>query len=150
MTYKSHKGGLLTLIHNQSHVISQNFPPCKHITISPNNANNKSTTPSMFYDKHVYAITHGKTYHSTILIKQCKLLIMCPITMRHAINKFVTIIKVDIAHSFYVVPFSVLAIKKLNNDSNCHTQSRLLISQNVCQNQLYNYHVTCLGEKFSY
>ena len=46
-------------------------------------------------------------------------------------NIIVTIIRVGIAHSFYVVPFSLLAIKKLNNDSNCHTQSHLLISQNV-------------------
>lgn len=60
------------------------------------------------------------------------------------------IIKVGIAHKFYVVPFSLPAIKKPNNDSNCHTQTCLLISQDVCQTQLYNYHVTCLGEKLSY
>ena len=52
--------------------------------------------------------------HTTItkVIKQCKDLAACPATMKQKINMADTVIRVEIAYSFYVVPYSLPAIKK--------------------------------------
>ena len=48
------------------------------------------------------------------LIKQCNLLIACPVTMKQKIQMVDTVIRAGIAYSFYAVPYSLPAIKKLD------------------------------------
>jgi len=48
------------------------------------------------------------------VIKQCKELIACPATMKQKINMADTVIRASIAYSFYAVPYSLPAIKKLD------------------------------------
>ena len=48
------------------------------------------------------------------VIKQCQTLISCPATMKQKINMSDTVIRAGIAYSFYVVPYSISAIKKLD------------------------------------
>ena len=58
-----------------------------------------------------------KTYThitTTKLVKQCKLLVTCPTTMKQKIKMLTTIIRVSIGYSFYSIPYSLPAIKKLN------------------------------------
>ena len=51
---------------------------------------------------------------TTKLIKQCKLLITYPTTMKQKIHMADTVIRAEIEYSFYVVPYSLPAIKKLD------------------------------------
>ena len=55
--------------------------------------------------------THVTT---TKLINQCKLLTSCPATMKQKIQMVDTVIRAGIAYSFYAVPYSLPAIKKLD------------------------------------
>ena len=48
------------------------------------------------------------------VIKQCQALIACPATMKQKINMADTVIRAGIAYSFYEVPYSIPAIKKLD------------------------------------
>lgn len=48
------------------------------------------------------------------VIKQCQALGTCLATMKQKINMADTIIRAGIAYSFYVVPYSIPAIKKLD------------------------------------
>ena len=48
------------------------------------------------------------------VIKQCQTLVTCPVTMKQKINMADIVICAVIAYSFYVVPYSILAIKKLD------------------------------------
>ena len=48
------------------------------------------------------------------VIKQYQALIACPATMKQKINMADTVIRVGIAYSFYAVPYSIPAIKKLD------------------------------------
>jgi hypothetical protein len=48
------------------------------------------------------------------VIKQCQALITCPATMKQKINMADTVIRAGIAYSFYAVPYSIPAIKKLD------------------------------------
>ena len=48
------------------------------------------------------------------VIKQCQALVACPATMKQKINMADTIIRAGIAYSFYAVPYSIPAIKKLD------------------------------------
>ena len=48
------------------------------------------------------------------VIKQCQALIACPATMKQKINMADTVICAGIAYSFYAVPYSIPAIKKLD------------------------------------
>ena len=47
------------------------------------------------------------------LINRCSKLVNCPTTIKQKINMFDTIIRAGIAYSFYVVPYSLPAIIKL-------------------------------------
>ena len=51
---------------------------------------------------------------TTKLIKQCKLLITCPATMKQKIQMVDTVIRAGIAYSIYAVPYLLPAIKKLD------------------------------------
>jgi hypothetical protein len=51
---------------------------------------------------------------TTKVIKQCKDLVACPATMKQKISMVDTVIRAGIAYSFYVVPYSLPAIKKLD------------------------------------
>ena len=51
---------------------------------------------------------------TTKLIKQCSQLVNCPTTIKQKISMVDTVIRVGIAYSFYVVPYSLPAIKKLD------------------------------------
>jgi len=48
------------------------------------------------------------------VIDQCKQLTKCPATIKQKISMVDTVIRAGIAYSFYVVPYSLLAIKKLD------------------------------------
>jgi hypothetical protein len=48
------------------------------------------------------------------VIKQCQALVACPATMKQKINMADTVIRAGIAYSFYAVPYSIPAIKKLD------------------------------------
>jgi len=48
------------------------------------------------------------------VIKQCQALVACPATMKQKINMADTVIRAGIAYSFYTVPYSIRAIKKLD------------------------------------
>ena len=48
------------------------------------------------------------------VIKQCQALVTCPATMKQKINMADTVIRAGIAYSFYAVPYSIPAIKKLD------------------------------------
>ena len=48
------------------------------------------------------------------VIKQCQNLVACPATMKQKINMADTVIRAGIAYSFYAVPYSIPAIKKLD------------------------------------
>ena len=66
--------------------------------------------------------THVTT---TKLINQYKLLTSCPITMKQKIQMVDTVIRAGIAYSFYVVPYSLHAIKKLD-------KRIIALHKNVC------------------
>ena len=51
---------------------------------------------------------------TTKLINQCSQLANCPATIKQKINMVDTIIRAGIAYSFYTVPYSLLAIIKLD------------------------------------
>ena len=51
---------------------------------------------------------------TTKVIKQCQALVTCPATMKQKINMADTVIRAGIAYSFYAVPYSIPAIKKLD------------------------------------
>ena len=51
---------------------------------------------------------------ATKVIKQCQALVACPATMKQKINMADTVIRAGIAYSFYAVPYSLPAIKKLD------------------------------------
>ena len=51
---------------------------------------------------------------TTKLINQCSQLVNYPATIKQKISMVDTIIRIRIAYSFYVVPYSLPAIKKLN------------------------------------
>ena len=56
-----------------------------------------------------------QTHITTIkIIKQCKLLITCPTTMKHKIQMVDIVIRRRIVYSFYTVPYLLPAIKKLD------------------------------------
>jgi hypothetical protein len=48
------------------------------------------------------------------VIKQCQALVACPATMKQKINMAYTVIRAGIVYSFYAVPYSIPAIKKLD------------------------------------
>jgi hypothetical protein len=48
------------------------------------------------------------------VIKQCQALVACLATMKQKINMADTVIRARIAYSFYAVPYSIPAIKKLD------------------------------------
>ena len=48
------------------------------------------------------------------VIKQCQALVACPATMKQKINMADTVIRAGITYSFYAVPYSIPAIKKLD------------------------------------
>jgi hypothetical protein len=51
---------------------------------------------------------------TTKIIKQCQALVAFPTTMKQKINMAYTVIHAGIAYSFYAVPYSIPAIKKLD------------------------------------
>ena len=51
---------------------------------------------------------------TTKLINQCKLLTLCPATMKQKIHMVDTVLRAGIAYSFYAVPYSLPSIKKLD------------------------------------
>ena len=63
--------------------------------------------PSLKWKTQIHTTT-------TKVIKQCKDLAACPATMKQKINMADTVICVGIAYSFYTVPYSLPAIKKLD------------------------------------
>ena len=65
--------------------------------------------PSLKWKTQIHTTT-------TKVIKQCKDLVACPMTMKQKINMTDTIIRVGIAYSFYAVPYSLPAIKKLDKN----------------------------------
>ena len=60
--------------------------------------------PSLKWKTQIYTTT-------TKVIKQCKDLAACPTTMKQKIIMVDIVIRVGIAYSFYVVPYSLSAIK---------------------------------------
>ena len=64
--------------------------------------------PSLKWKTQIHTTT------TTKIIKQCKDLVACPATMKQKINMANTIIRAGIAYSFYDVPYSLPAIKKLD------------------------------------
>jgi hypothetical protein len=56
--------------------------------------------------------------HITItkLIKQCKLLVTCPATIKQKMQMVDTVIQAGIAYSFYAVPYSLPTINKLDRE----------------------------------
>ena len=48
------------------------------------------------------------------LIKQCQALVTCPATMKQKLNMVDRVIRAGITYSFYVVPYSIPTIKKLD------------------------------------
>jgi hypothetical protein len=63
--------------------------------------------PSLKWKTQIHTTT-------TKVIKQCKDLATCPTTMKQKINMADTVIRAGIAYSFYAVPYSLPAIKKLD------------------------------------
>jgi hypothetical protein len=51
---------------------------------------------------------------TTKLTNQCKQLITCPLTIKQKMHMTDTVIRAGIAYSFYVVPYSLPALKKLD------------------------------------
>ena len=63
--------------------------------------------PSLKWKTQIHTTT-------TKIIKKCKDLVVCPATMKQKINMADTVLRAGIAYSFYAVPYSLPAIKKLN------------------------------------
>jgi hypothetical protein len=63
--------------------------------------------PSLKWKTQIHTTT-------TKVVKQCKDLVACPATMKQKINMAYTVIRAGIAYSFYAVPYSLPAIKKLD------------------------------------
>ena len=63
--------------------------------------------PSLKWKIQIHATT-------TKLINQCSQLVNCPATIKQKINMVDTIIRAGIAYSFYVVPYSLPVIIKLD------------------------------------
>ena len=62
---------------------------------------------------------------TTKLAQQCTLLTSCPATMKQKIQMINTVIRAGIAYSFYAVPYSLPAIKKLD-------KKVLALHKNIC------------------
>ena len=67
------------------------------------------------------------TIHATTtkLINQCGQLANCPATIKQKINMVDTVIRAGIAYSFYTIPYSLLAIIKLD-------KKIIAIQKNIC------------------
>ena len=73
--------------------------------------------PYVYLGIHLVSSLQWKTQThvtTTKLINQCKLLTSCPATMKQKIQMVDTVIRAGIAYSFYAVPYSLPAIKKLD------------------------------------
>ena len=102
--------------------------------------------------------THVTT---TKLIKQCKLLTTCLATMKQKIQMVDTVIKAGIAYSFYAVPHSLPAIKKLDKRiialhknicglPKCLSNAIMQLPQNMFGTEAFslkNAYITCIGEQ---
>ena len=75
------------------------------------------------------------------LTKQSKLLITCPTTIKQKIKMVDIVIRVGIAYSFHVVPYSLPTIKKLDK---LHYRNPHMAYQNVCQMPSHNCRMICL------
>ena len=98
---------------------------------------------------------------TTKLIKQCKLLTTCPATMKQKIQMVDTVIRAGIAYSFYAVPYSLPAIKKLDKKvialhkticglPKCLSNAVTQLSQNMFGTEAFslkNAYITCIGEQ---
>ena len=85
---------------------------------------------------------------TTKLIKECKLLVICPTIMKQKIQMANTILQASIAYSFYTIPYSLLAIKKL--DTKVITLHKTICDLPICQMLSHNCHTTCLAQKHSH
>ena len=74
--------------------------------------------PSLKWSIQIHATT-------TKLITQCNQLKNCPTTIKQKINMVDTVIRAGIAYSFYAVPYSLPAIKKLD-------KKIIAIQKNIC------------------
>ena len=98
---------------------------------------------------------------TTKLIKQCKLLLTSPATMKQKIQMVNTVIRAGIAYNFYAVPYSLLAIKKLDKriialhkticgHPKCMSNAATQLSHNMFGTEAFslkNAYITCIGEQ---
>lgn len=99
---------------------------------------------------------------TTKLTKQSKLLMKCLATTKQKTKMVDTIIRASIAYSFYAVPYSLPAIKKLDKKiiavhkticdlSKCMSNAVIQLPHNMFgtkKNSLKNAYITCIGEQF--
>jgi hypothetical protein len=98
---------------------------------------------------------------TTKLITQCKLLTASPANMKQKIQMIDTVIRADIAYSFYAVPYSLPAIKKLDRHiiglhktvcglPKCMSNAVTQLPQDMfgaATFSLKNAYLTCIGEQ---
>ena len=104
----------------------------------------------------------NKTHITTSkLIKQCKLLLACPATMKQKIQMVDTVIRAGIAYSFYAVPYSLAAIKKLDKRiislhkticalPKCMSNAVTQLPYNMFGTEVFslkNVYINCIGEQ---
>ena len=87
--------------------------------------------------------------HATMtkLTKQCKDLINCPATMTQKIKMVDTVIRPGVTYSFYIVPYSMPTIHKLDKKT-IATQNNVAF-QNAQQILSHSSHMICLVRKLS-
>ena len=86
---------------------------------------------------------------STIkVIKQYQALVACPATMKQKINMVDTVIRAGIAYSFYAVPYSIPAIKKLDKKI-IALHKQFVVYRKAHPISLHNFHTTYLELKHS-
>ena len=99
---------------------------------------------------------------TTKLIKQCKLLLTCPTTMKQNIQMVDTVIRAGIAYSFYAVPYFLPVIKKLDKRiiflhkkiicglPKCMSNAVTQLPHNMFGTEAFslkNAYITCIGEQ---